>query len=74
MRYLNPVALLLVIVGGVNWLLVGVAKIDLVAALTGDAFGRTNLLSSIIYVLVGLAALALVPTLARWLSSGNRAA
>ena len=74
MRYLNPVALLLVIVGGVNWLLVGVAKIDLVAALTGDAFGRTNLLSSIIYVLVGLAALVLVPTLARWLSSGNRAA
>lgn len=74
MRYLNPIALLLVIVGGVNWLLVGVAKVDLVAALTGEAFGRTNLLSSIIYVLVGLAALALVPTLARWLSSGNRAA
>ncbi len=74
MRYLNPIALLLVIVGGVNWLLVGVAKIDLVAALTGDAFGRTNLLSSIVYVLVGLAALALVPTLARWLSSGNHAA
>jgi len=74
MRYLNPIALLLVIVGGVNWLLVGVAKIDLVAAVTGDAFGRTNLLSSIIYVLVGIAALALVPTLARWLSSGNRAA
>ena len=74
MRYLNPIALLLVIVGGVNWLLVGVAKIDLVAALTGDAFGRTNLLLSIIYVLVGLAAVALVPTLARWLSSGNRAA
>jgi uncharacterized protein len=73
-RYLNPIALLLVIVGGVNWLRVGVAKIDLVAALTGDAFGRTNLLSSIIYVVVGLAALALVPTLARWLSSGNRAA
>ena len=74
MRYLNPVALLLVIVGGVNWLLVGIAKVDLVAALTGDAFGQTNLLSSIVYVLVGVAALALVPTLARWLSSGNRAA
>ncbi len=74
MRYLNPLALLLVIVGGVNWLLVGLARIDLVAAITGDSFGRTNLLSSLIYVVVGLAALALVPTLARWLSGGNRAA
>ena len=34
-RYLKALFLLLVIVGGVNWLLVGLAKIDLVAALTG---------------------------------------
>ena len=33
MRYLNALFLLLVIVGGVNWLLVAVAKFDLVAAL-----------------------------------------
>jgi uncharacterized membrane protein YuzA (DUF378 family) len=66
MRYLNPLALLLVIVGGVNWLLVGVAKVDLVAAIAGTEFGETNAISTVIYVLVGLAAIWLIPTLARW--------
>ncbi len=65
MRYLNALALLLVIVGGVNWLLVGVAKFDLVATLTGNKFGETNVLSSIVYVLVGIAAVWLLPSLAR---------
>ena len=68
MRYLNTLALLLVIVGGLNWLLVGVAKFDLVAAIAGESFGQTNVFSSIVYVLVGLAAIALVPALFRWLS------
>ena len=66
MRYVNSLALLLVIVGAANWLLVGVAKFDLVAAVTGTTFGETNALSSIVYVLVGLSGLALLPTLARW--------
>jgi uncharacterized protein len=70
-RYLKALFLLLVIVGGVNWLLVGLAKIDLVAALTGAEFGQTNMISSVIYVLVGVSAIALVPTLIRWLSSGD---
>lgn len=74
MRYLNAVALLLVIVGGLNWLLVGIAKFDLVAAITGDSFGETNALSTIIYVLVGLSAIALVPALYRWLTATNEAA
>jgi hypothetical protein len=68
MRYLNAIALLLVIVGGLNWLLVGLAQFDLVAAITGDSFGETNVISSIIYVLVGLSAVALLPTLYRWLT------
>jgi uncharacterized protein len=68
MRYLNALFLLLVIVGGVNWLLVAIAKFDLVAALTGTSFGQTNILSSVIYAAVGIAAVALVPVLARWLS------
>jgi uncharacterized membrane protein YuzA (DUF378 family) len=68
MRYLNPIFLFLVIVGGINWLLVGVAKFDLVAALTGQTFGETNLISSAIYVLVGVSAIGLVPTLIRWVS------
>ena len=69
MRYLNALFLLLVIVGGVNWLLVGIAKFDLVAALTGSSFGQTNVLSSVVYALVGLAAIGLLPVLARWLST-----
>jgi hypothetical protein len=69
MRYLNALFLLLVIVGGVNWLLVGIAQVDLVAAITGNTFGETSPLSSAIYVLVGISAIALLPTLARWVTA-----
>jgi uncharacterized membrane protein YuzA (DUF378 family) len=72
MRYLNALALLLVIVGGVNWLLVGLAQVDLVATLTGDEFGETNPVSTAIYILVGLAAIWLIPTLARWVMPAER--
>ena len=74
MRYINALALLLVIVGGVNWLLVGVAKYDLVAAVTGNSFGTTNVLSSIVYILVGVAAVWLLPVMAREAVGGNSAA
>ena len=70
-RYLKALFLLLVIVGGVNWLLVGLAKVDLVAAITGAEFGQTNIASSVIYVLVGISAIALLPTLGRWLAAGD---
>ena len=73
MRYLQALALLLVIVGGVNWLLVGVAQFDLVAAVTGASFGETNAISTAVYVLVGLGAVALVPTLLRWVTAGSSA-
>jgi uncharacterized protein len=73
MRYVNALALLLVIVGALNWLLVGVAKVDLVASLTGSSFGETNVLSIVIYVLVGLSGLALLPTFVRWLTGGEAA-
>lgn len=53
MRALNIVTLLLLIVGGLNWLLVGVAGFDLVAAIFGDM----SLLSRAVYVLVGLSAI-----------------
>ncbi len=65
MRYINALALLLVIVGGVNWLLVGVARFDLVAAITGNTFGSTSLISSVVYILVGLAAVWLLPVMLR---------
>lgn len=47
------VALVLVIVGGLNWGLVGFFKFDLVCALFGDMSG----LSRVVYALVGLSAL-----------------
>jgi uncharacterized protein len=58
MRVLNIVTLILVIVGGLNWGLVGLFDFNLVAAL----FGEMSMLSRIVYVLVGLSALwQLVP-------------
>ena len=47
---LKDIALTLVIVGALNWLLIGLLKFDLVAAL----FGTMSLLSRIVYSLVGL--------------------
>lgn len=74
MRYLKALFLLLVIVGGVNWLLVGLFKVDLVAALTGNTFGETSVLSSVVYALVGVSAIALLPTLLRWLQADDHIA
>jgi len=53
MRVLNTVTLVLLIVGGLNWGLVGLLNFDLVAAL----FGEMSPLSRIVYSLVGLSAL-----------------
>ena len=73
MQYLKSLFLLLVIVGGLNWLLVGIAQIDLVAAITGAEFGETNVISSAIYILVGISAIGLLPTLANWLAARDEA-
>ncbi|WP_192987940.1 DUF378 domain-containing protein [Carnobacterium mobile] len=54
MKTLDSVALGLLIVGGLNWLLVGLFEFDLVATIFG---GQTAILSKIIYVIVGLCAL-----------------
>ena len=53
MRALNILTLVLLIVGGLNWGLVGAFGFDLVAAL----FGEGSALSRIVYGLVGLSAL-----------------
>ncbi|MEA2525377.1 MAG: uncharacterized protein QOF73_2604 [Thermomicrobiales bacterium] len=58
---LDKVALLLVIVGALNWALVGLFKFDLVAEIVGEEFGRVNVVSRIVYVLVGIAGLYLIP-------------
>ena len=58
MKALNILTLILVIVGGLNWGLVGLADLDLVAALFGDG----SVPARAVYVLVGLAAVyQLVP-------------
>lgn len=54
MKTLDNIALTLLIVGGLNWLLVGLFKFDLVAMLFG---GQATIISRIVYVLVGLSAL-----------------
>lgn len=53
MNGLDWLSLVLVIVGGLNWGLVGAFGFDLVAAI----FGEMTLITRIIYILVGLAAL-----------------
>lgn len=52
MKPLHWIALVLVIVGAVNWGLVGLFQFDLVAALFG---GQAAPLSRVVYSLVGLA-------------------
>jgi uncharacterized membrane protein YuzA (DUF378 family) len=55
MKQLDVIATVLVVVGAVNWGLVGLARFDLVAALFGMQFGETSALTSAVYALVGLA-------------------
>lgn len=54
MKTLDSIALALLIVGGLNWLLIGLFEFDLVATLFG---GQDALLSKIVYIVVGLCAL-----------------
>ncbi len=56
MKHLNVfdwVALILLMVGGVNWGMIGVFNVDLVSMI----FGVMSILSRAIYVLVGVSAL-----------------
>lgn len=53
MKALDTTALVLVIVGGLNWLLVGLFEMDLVASVLGEG----SVAAKVVYVLVGLAAL-----------------
>ncbi|MFH0952440.1 MAG: DUF378 domain-containing protein [Patescibacteria group bacterium] len=50
---LNWIAVILVVVGGLNWGLVGIFDFDLVASI----FGEGSALARIVYTLVGLAAI-----------------
>jgi len=52
MKALNIITLILVIVGGLNWGLVGLLNFDLVATI----FGAGSVLARLVYILVGLSA------------------
>ena len=61
MKALNAITLILLIVGGLNWGLVGLFDVDLVAAL----FGAGSVLSRTVYVLVAASAVwQLIPLFA----------
>lgn len=51
---INKIALALLIIGGLNWGLIGIFNFDLVAFIFG---GQTSLLSKIIYILVGISSI-----------------
>jgi uncharacterized protein len=66
MAVLGSAALVLLIIGGLNWGLVGIAGLDVVAEL----FGPMSTAARIIYVLVGLAAIYCAVRLPRWSRAG----
>ncbi len=55
MKAIKVISLILVIIGGLNWGLVGIANFDLVATIFGDM----STISRIVYSLVGLGAIVL---------------
>jgi uncharacterized protein len=70
MSKLDRLAAALVLVGGLNWGLVGIAKFDLVAWIFGGMeFGETNAATRVVYSLVGLAAVYGIGSL---LTAGRR--
>jgi uncharacterized protein len=72
-KKLDTLALVLTIVGGLNWGLVGLFRFDLVAAIFGGMeFGETNLATRIIYVAVGLSAVYLLSRIRALLGNWER--
>ncbi|MDY0043920.1 MAG: DUF378 domain-containing protein [Syntrophales bacterium] len=53
MKTLNWIALILIIIGGINWGLVGLFNFNLVSAIFGDM----SWFSRLIYILVGISAI-----------------
>ncbi|MGN0819157.1 MAG: DUF378 domain-containing protein [Christensenellaceae bacterium] len=56
MKIANIIAFILVIVGALNWMLIGTFSFDLVATL----FGTMSVMSRIVYGLVGIAGLYMI--------------
>ena len=54
MEILKKICLVLIIIGALNWALVGLFELDLVATLFG---GADQMLSRIVYIIIGIAGL-----------------
>ncbi len=66
MKALTMVALVLLIIGGLNWLLVGLFRYDLVSAIFG---GQEAVLARVVYTIVGICALyalTFIPKVGMW--------
>jgi uncharacterized protein len=74
MRALNAITLLLIIIGGLNWGLIGVFDFDLVTAIFGNGpadADSASTLSRIVYILVAVSALYQLIPLGRIFSSDH---
>ena len=53
---MEGLAIVIAAIGAINWGLIGLFRFDVVAAITtAGRFGETNLVSRLIYVIVGVA-------------------
>ena len=68
MRTLNIVSLILVIIGALNWLLVGLFGFDLIASIFADGLGTLSIAGRIIYIFIGVSGIWLLFTLLPLLS------
>ncbi|WP_055106138.1 DUF378 domain-containing protein [Paenibacillus ihumii] len=71
MKTLDTIALTLLIIGGINWLLVGLFQYDLVASIFG---GQDSAGARIIYTIVGICALYCIKFFGGTAVDNNRAA
>lgn len=58
MGSLSTIALILLVIGGLNWGLVGLLNVNIVAAILGS----TSILTKLVYILVGLSAVYVAVT------------
>jgi uncharacterized membrane protein YuzA (DUF378 family) len=68
MGAIDWLAMVLMIIGGINWGLIGLMNIDLVAAIFGDM----TTASRAVYALVGLSALYSIYTLSKMAGDAHR--
>jgi hypothetical protein len=66
MEAIQIIGIILAVVGALNWGLVGLFKFDLVAFIAGgNSFGKVNLISRTIYVIVAAAGVVAVTAITK---------